>query len=321
MCVVCHMYVCIVSLLVCLCAYYSLCSPVIVCLCVCTYSLYRMYVYVYVLYEYTYLHLHMYIRLLFMPVNSHCICTLRTFICIAVIYISHCLSISTYVYIFCKSVLNSFVSEIHCHLYLSFIYLLLTTQPTTNKLHNIIEKTALFISQQGTQMEIRIKINQKNNPYFAFMDFNDRLHPYYKHLLRVITSGNYTPKPQVEQKVEKEEKKDGAQQLEKRIDRVEEQQQDNEEDEEDEDSDGDYELHPLLMGSRATSSNATSNNTDSSSQLTSSANGHSGSVPLIVSRRSENHCLCLFFLFICSVQNKNFAHAIFGSFSHCLNYF
>ena len=182
------------------------------------------------------------------------------------------------------------------HLYLPSLF---ATQPTTNKLHNIIEKTALFISQQGTQMEIRIKINQKNNPYFAFMDFNDRLHPYYKHLLRVITSGNYTPKPQVEQKVEKVEKKDGGQQLEKRVDRVEEEQQDNEEDEEDEDSDGDYELHPLLMGSRAASSNSTSNDkvTDSSSQLTSSANGHSGSVPLIVSRRSENHCLCLSFPF------------------------
>ena len=146
-------------------------------------------------------------------------------------------------------------------------------------------------------MEIRIKINQKNNPYFAFMDFNDRLHPYYKHLLRAITSGNYTPKPQpVEQKVENVVKKSGDQQLEQKSDKVEEEQDD---DDEDEDSDGDYELHPLLMGSRTSSNTAT----NSDSQVTSSANGHSGSVSLIVSFRSERHCLCLFF-FICSFCPK-----------------
>ena len=158
-----------------------------------------------------------------------------------------------------------------------FVNDFLHTQPSTNKLHNIIEKTALFISQQGTQMEIRIKINQKNNPYFAFMDFNDRLHPYYKHLLRAISSGNYTPKPQVEQKVEITEKTNGAQQLEQKVDTVEEA----EEGSEDEESDGEYELHPLLMGSRTASNNK--NTTSSTSQLSSSANGHSGSVILIVS--------------------------------------
>ena len=190
-------------------------------------------------------------------------------------------------------------------IYSLFIF---TTQPTTNKLHNIIEKTALFISQQGTQMEIRIKINQKNNPYFAFMDFNDRLHPYYKHLLRAISSGNYTPKPPVEQKVEIVEKKGSEQQLEQKDDKVEEQ-----DDEEDEDSDGDYELHPLLMGSR------TSSNTDktTNSGVTSSANGHTGSVSLIVSHRSEHHCLCLFFF----LSKTNILHAIFGSFPTVLNYF
>ena len=148
-------------------------------------------------------------------------------------------------------------------------------------------------------MEIRIKINQKNNPYFAFMDFNDRLHPYYKHLLRAITSGNYTPKPQpVEQKVENVEKKSGEQQLEQRNDKIVEEQDDDDDD--DEDSDGDYELHPLLMGSR-TSSNTTTN---SINQVTTSANGHSGSVSLIVSCRSERHCLCLFFFYVLSVQKQ-----------------
>ena len=140
-------------------------------------------------------------------------------------------------------------------------------------------------------MEIRIKINQKNNPYFAFMDFNDRLHPYYKHLLRAISSGNYTPKPQVEQKVENTEKTNGVQHLEQKVDTVEEA----EEGSEDEESDGEYELHPLLMGSRTASNNK--NTTSSTTQLSSSANGHSGSVILIVSEVWKLHLCSLFFLF------------------------
>jgi len=193
------------------------------------------------------------------------------------------------------------------------------TQPTTNKLHNIIEKTALFISQQGTQMEIRIKINQKNNPYFAFMDFNDRLHPYYKHLLRAISSGNYTPKPvvQVEQKVESTDKKGGEQQLEQQTDNVEEQQDD---DEEDEDSDGDYELHPLLMGSRTSNTVTThdQNTTNPSNSLTSSAIVHNGSVSLKCHPQKTIICVLFFSILFCPKQTL---HAIFGNFPTFLNYF
>jgi len=108
-------------------------------------------------------------------------------------------------------------------------------------------------------MEIRIKINQKNNPYFAFMDINDRLHPYYKHLLRVITNGNYTPKPVV-QPEPKPTKSDGGQQLEQPKENV-----DNETS--DEDSDGEYELHPSLLGSRTATSNTATTNTQDSSAI------------------------------------------------------
>ena len=113
-------------------------------------------------------------------------------------------------------------------------------------------------------MEIRIKINQKNNPYFAFMDINDRLHPYYKHLLRVITNGNYTPKPVVQQEP-KPTKNDGVQQLEQSSSKG------NVDDESsDEDSDGEYELHPSLLGSRTTTST-------NSATANSSTNGQNGS--------------------------------------------
>lgn len=168
-------------------------------------------------------------------------------------------------------------------------------------------------------MEIRIKINQKNNPYFAFMDFNDRLHPYYKHLLRAISSGNYTPKPQVEQKVDSGDKKDGEQQLEQRENKVEDLK--DEEEDEDSDSDGEYELHPLLTGSRTSSSTAsTLNSTNSSHQLTSS-NGHTGSVSLIVSHRSENNCFCVYFSYYVLSKTQTLCMPYLAVFPTVLNYF
>jgi len=99
------------------------------------------------------------------------------------------------------------------------------------------------------------------------MDINDRLHPYYKHLLRVITNGNYTPKPVV-QPDPKPTKSDGVQQLEQSS-------KDNVDDESsDEDSDGEYELHPSLLGSRTT----TSTNSAATNSQDFSTNGQNGSV-------------------------------------------
>lgn len=74
----------------------------------------------------------------------------------------------------------------------------LLVQPSTNKLHAIIEKTATFIVQRGPQMEIMIKARQKHNPYFAFLDFEDHLNPYYKHLLQALRTRAYVPQPQAE---------------------------------------------------------------------------------------------------------------------------
>ncbi|KAL1140652.1 hypothetical protein AAG570_000582 [Ranatra chinensis] len=67
------------------------------------------------------------------------------------------------------------------------------TLPETMKLHAIIERTALFISQQGPQMEIIMKLKQHGNKQFDFLSHNDPLHPYYKLLLTSIKSGSYTP--------------------------------------------------------------------------------------------------------------------------------
>lgn len=59
----------------------------------------------------------------------------------------------------------------------------------------IIEKTALFVSTHGTQMEIVIKAKQANNPLFAFLAFDHSLNPYYKNMVQAIKSGKYVPQP------------------------------------------------------------------------------------------------------------------------------
>ena len=54
-------------------------------------------------------------------------------------------------------------------------------------------------------MEIMIKAKQKHNPYFAFLDFEDHLNPYYKHLLQALRTRAYVPQPQVEPETNVEE--------------------------------------------------------------------------------------------------------------------
>ncbi|GFR14444.1 hypothetical protein TNCT_239541 [Trichonephila clavata] len=92
--------------------------------------------------------------------------------------------------------------------------------PYNMKIHTIIEKTAEFVSEQGGQMEIIIKMKQQANPQFAFMHLDNPLYPYYKHLVKVIKAGTYKPAPR------------------RKISRS-----------EDEDDDGHY-LHPSLMSGK-----------------------------------------------------------------------
>jgi hypothetical protein len=87
------------------------------------------------------------------------------------------------------------------------------------KQHAIIEKTALFISQQGGQMEVLLKAKQSGNSQFRFLSYDNELHAYYKLVLNAIRSNRY--KVMTDEKEESEE----------------------------EDSDGDNYLHPSLAGS------------------------------------------------------------------------
>lgn len=68
--------------------------------------------------------------------------------------------------------------------------------PETMKHSAIIERTALFIAQQGSQMEILMKLKQQGNKNFDFLSYNDPLHDFYKHVLSLIKSGSYVPTSQ-----------------------------------------------------------------------------------------------------------------------------
>ena len=122
-------------------------------------------------------------------------------------------------------------------------------QPVTKKLHSIIERTAGFVARQGTQMEIMIRAKQKYNPLFSFLSLYDPLYSYYRHLLQLISSGEYTPR--VEEGGGGEESEGGGKEKERRAPAVRIQEEAEKEGSEDGSDSGDsddeeFELHPLL---------------------------------------------------------------------------
>lgn len=54
-----------------------------------------------------------------------------------------------------------------------------------------IEKTAIFVSTQGPQMEILIKAKQSDNPQFSFLNQNDCLYKFYRHVLDAVKNRRY----------------------------------------------------------------------------------------------------------------------------------
>lgn len=63
--------------------------------------------------------------------------------------------------------------------------------PPTEKLNQIIEKTAKFISSQGPQMEILLKTKQASNPQFNFLNHDGQYNAYYKHILVMMKNNSY----------------------------------------------------------------------------------------------------------------------------------
>lgn len=60
-------------------------------------------------------------------------------------------------------------------------------------MNQIVMKTASFVAKQGLQMEILLKTKQASNSQFDFLNFDNNLNPYYKHLIQLIRDNKIDP--------------------------------------------------------------------------------------------------------------------------------
>ncbi|CAN4097181.1 unnamed protein product [Withania somnifera] len=65
----------------------------------------------------------------------------------------------------------------------SLFLLVFFLQPPTEKLHQIIARTALFVSKHGGQSEIILRVKQGDNPTFGFLMPDHGLHTYFRFLV------------------------------------------------------------------------------------------------------------------------------------------
>lgn len=112
--------------------------------------------------------------------------------------------------------------------------------PATIKTHAIIERTANFVCKQGAQFEIVLKAKQSGNSQFDFLRFDHYLNPYYKHILRAMKEGRYTPTADGKQDQGQDSKPGNSDD------------NDDDEDDDDDDGDGNY-LHPSLFATKKNS--------------------------------------------------------------------
>lgn len=59
----------------------------------------------------------------------------------------------------------------------------LNLQPPSEKVHQIIARTALFVSEHGGQSEIVLRVKQGDNPTFGFLMPDHHLHSYFRYLV------------------------------------------------------------------------------------------------------------------------------------------
>lgn len=82
---------------------------------------------------------------------------------------------------------------------------LIQNLPPTEKVHQIIARTAMFVSKHGGQSEIVLRVKQGDNPTFGFLMPDHHLHPYF----RFIVDHQELLKSGVDGKLLGEEKKSG----------------------------------------------------------------------------------------------------------------
>ncbi|KAI0515857.1 hypothetical protein KFK09_008525 [Dendrobium nobile] len=72
--------------------------------------------------------------------------------------------------------------------------------PPTEKLHQIMARTAIFVSDHGGQSEIVLRVKQGNNPTFGFLMPDHHLHAYFRYLVdhpQILKQ--YTDSPKLEE--------------------------------------------------------------------------------------------------------------------------
>lgn len=65
----------------------------------------------------------------------------------------------------------------------TFYLFCLCFQPPTEKVHQIIARTAMFVSKHGGQSEIVLRVKQGDNPTFGFLMPDHHLHAYFRFLV------------------------------------------------------------------------------------------------------------------------------------------
>ncbi|XP_018471195.2 uncharacterized protein LOC108842702 isoform X2 [Raphanus sativus] len=89
-----------------------------------------------------------------------------------------------YIHVCCQRFIPSKPSIMRFHITnCLFLYIFLSFQPPTEKLHQIMARTSSFVSNHGGQSEIVLRVKQGGNPTFGFLMPDHHLHPYFRFLV------------------------------------------------------------------------------------------------------------------------------------------
>eukprot|EP00879_Flechtneria_rotunda_P020561 GHRR01021634.1.p1 GENE.GHRR01021634.1~~GHRR01021634.1.p1 ORF type:complete len:441 (+),score=182.47 GHRR01021634.1:610-1932(+) len=77
--------------------------------------------------------------------------------------------------------------------------------PDSGRVHQIIAQTAKFVRENGSRVEVLLRVKHGANPNFAFLIPQDRLFPYYRWLVKEAPSERVRQTPQEEQDSQQEQ--------------------------------------------------------------------------------------------------------------------